>query len=84
MPLWTPYLRYLDSGIADLANSSNTAMGGSITAALYLQRFVPADRDWCHFDVYAWNDSDRPGHPSGGEAQALRASFAWIEANLVR
>ena len=84
MPLWTPYLRYLDSGIADLANSSATHMGGSITAALYLQRFVPTDRDWCHFDVYAWNDSDRPGHPAGGEAQALRASFAWIEANLAQ
>jgi len=82
MPLWTPYLRYLDSGIADLANSSATHMGGSITAALYLQRFVPTDRDWCHFDVYAWNDSDRPGHPAGGEAQALRASFAWIETHL--
>ncbi|MEZ5465410.1 MAG: leucyl aminopeptidase family protein [Lysobacteraceae bacterium] len=84
MPLWTPYLRYLDSGIADLANSSGTSMGGSITAALYLQRFVPDDRDWCHFDVYAWNDGERPGHPAGGEAQALRASFAWVESNLQR
>ena len=84
MPLWSPYLRYLESGIADLANSSNTHMAGSVTAALYLQRFVPADRDWCHFDVYAWNDSDRPGHPTGGEAQALRASFAWIESKLAK
>ncbi len=46
MPLWRPYLRYLTSGIADLANSSNTTMGGSITAALYLERFVPAGQAW--------------------------------------
>ncbi|MEO6155084.1 MAG: leucyl aminopeptidase family protein [Thermomonas sp.] len=80
MPLWRPYLRYLTSGIADLANSSNTTMGGSITAALYLERFVPAGQAWGHVDVYSWNDSDRPGKPAGGEAQGLRATFAMLQA----
>jgi leucyl aminopeptidase len=80
MPLWRPYLRYLTSGIADLANSSNTTMGGSITAALYLERFVPAGQAWGHVDVYSWNDSDRPGKPTGGEAQGLRATFAMLQA----
>ena len=37
------------------------SMAGSITAALYLERFVPAQQPWAHLDVYAWNDSDRPG-----------------------
>lgn len=79
MPLWRPYLRYLTSTIADLANSSNTSMAGSMTAALYLERFVPANQVWGHVDVYAWNDSDRPGKPTGGEAQGLRAAFSMLQ-----
>ena len=82
MPLWRPYLRYLTSGIADLANGSSSPMGGSITAALYLERFVPAAQVWAHLDVYSWNDSDRPGKPAGGEAQGLRAAFAMLQARF--
>jgi len=80
MPLHRPYLRYLNSGIADLANGSSTPMAGCITAALYLDKFVPADQPWAHLDVYSWNDSDRPGRPAGGEAQALRACYAMLKA----
>jgi leucyl aminopeptidase len=76
MPLWRPYLRYLMSPIADLANAGASKMAGSITAALFLERFVPAGLPWAHVDVYSWNDSDRPGRPAGGEAQGLRA--AWV------
>jgi len=80
MPLWRPYLRYLTSGIADIANGSNTTMAGSVTAALYLERFVADRQPWVHLDVYAWNDSDRAGKPAGGEAQGLRAAFAMLQA----
>jgi leucyl aminopeptidase len=80
MPLWRPYWRYLASGIADIANSGPSRMAGSITAALYLERFVPAGQKWAHLDVYSWNDADRPGRPAGGEAQGLRAAFAMLRA----
>ncbi|MGH8463774.1 MAG: leucyl aminopeptidase, partial [Pseudomonas sp.] len=80
MPLWQPYLRYLTSGIADIANASNTTMAGSISAALFLQRFVAPDLKWAHLDVYSWNDSDRAGRPAGGEAQGLRAAYEMIKA----
>ncbi|WP_256646138.1 leucyl aminopeptidase family protein [Thermomonas paludicola] len=80
MPLWRPYLRYLTSGIADLANSSNTTMAGSVTAALYLERFVVEGQRWAHVDVYSWNDSDRHGKPAGGEAQGLRAAYAMLKS----
>lgn len=80
MPLWRPYLRYLTSGIADLANASNTTMAGSVTAALYLERFVADGVRWAHVDVYSWNDSDRPGKPAGGEAQGLRAAYTMLKA----
>lgn len=82
MPLWQPYLRYLKSPIADLANASSSPMAGSVTAALYLQAFVPEGQAWAHVDVYAWNDTDRPGRPAGGEAQGLRAAFAMLEARF--
>lgn len=78
MPLWRPYMRYLSSNIADLANGGPSKMAGSVTAALYLERFVPADLSWAHLDVYSWNDADRPGRPAGGEAQGLRAAYAWL------
>ena len=80
MPLWRPYLRYLTSGIADIANGSSSTMAGSVTAALYLERFVPDGQRWAHVDVYSWNDADRPGRPAGGEAQGLRAAYALLKA----
>jgi leucyl aminopeptidase len=83
MPLWQPYLSMLDSRIADIGNAGSSRMAGAITAALYLQRFVPDSQPWLHLDVYAWNDADRPGRPSGGEAQGLRAFFAWLKERYV-
>jgi leucyl aminopeptidase len=84
MPLWQPYLSYLKSNISDLANSGASRMAGGITAALFLQRFVPADIAWLHVDVYSWNDSERPGKPAGGEAQGLRAAFTWLKAHYTK
>ena len=80
MPLWRPYISYLKSNIADLANAGASRMAGCITAALYLERFVPEAQSWVHVDVYAWNDGDRPGRPAGGEAQGLRAALAFLQA----
>jgi len=79
MPLWRPYLRYLTSHPADLANAGSR-MAGAVTAALYLERFVPAGTPWAHLDTYAWNDSDRPGRPTGGEALGLRSAYALLKA----
>jgi leucyl aminopeptidase len=79
MPLWRPYLRYLNSHVADMANAGSR-MAGAVTAALYLERFVAPGQKWAHLDVYAWNDSDRPGRPAGGEALALRSAWAMLKA----
>ncbi|WP_027069735.1 leucyl aminopeptidase family protein [Novilysobacter defluvii] len=80
MPLWRPYWRYLASSVADIANGGPSKMGGSITAALYLERFVPEGQKWAHLDTFAWNEADAPGHPVGGEAQGLRSAFAMLRA----
>src|SRR5690606_26951005 len=78
MPLWRPYLSYLKSNIADMTNTGSSRMAGSVTAALFLERFIPDGLRWVHFDTYSWNDADRPGRPQGGEAQGLRAAFHFL------
>jgi leucyl aminopeptidase len=82
LPLHAGYRRLLDSKVADINNAPNVAFGGAITAALYLQEFVPDDVPWAHFDMMAWNNTSRPGRPEGGEAQAARAIFATIEKRV--
>jgi leucyl aminopeptidase len=84
LPLWRPYRRMLDSYLADFANAGASRHAGAITAALYLERFVPAGIAWLHLDTYAWNDADRPGRPRGGEAMGLRAMFALLQERYAR
>ncbi|KLD64299.1 leucyl aminopeptidase family protein [Dyella japonica] len=79
LPLWRPYRKMLESYLADIANSGASRHAGAITAALYLERFVPETTPWLHLDTYAWNDADRPGRPRGGEALGLRAFFAFLQ-----
>ena len=73
MPLWNPYGTKLASKIADLNNVTTDGFAGSITAALFLRRFVERSKAWAHFDIFAWNPVERPYGPVGGEAQAIRA-----------
>ncbi len=78
MPLWSPYRSMLESKVADLSNVSAGAFAGSVTAALFLERFVEKAGSYGHFDVFAWTPSARPGRPEGGEVQAARAVHALI------
>jgi leucyl aminopeptidase len=78
MPLWRPYQSMLESKIADTNNVGSGTFAGSITAALFLARFVEKARAWLHFDLFAWNASTKPGRPEGGEAQTIRAVYALL------
>ena len=82
LPLHAPYLGYMKSPVADLANASSKAFAGAITAALFLQESVKNTPCWAHLDVFAWNDDNRPGRPRGGEAIGLRPILALIEARF--
>jgi leucyl aminopeptidase len=75
MPLWSPYMAMLDSKLADINNAGSAPFAGSITAALFLSRFVTPETGWIHADIYGWNPAAKPGRPEGGEAQAIRALF---------
>jgi leucyl aminopeptidase len=79
MPLWDGYDEMLKSDLADLSNAADSPMGGAVTAALFLRRFVPKDTPWAHFDTFAWRPPARPGRPKGGEAMGLRAAFAMLQ-----
>ena len=79
LPLWRDYHGGIESDIADIVNTGRGPAGGAINAALFLDDFVPAGMDWLHIDLFAWNDSARPGRPVGGEAQTLRTLLAYLE-----
>jgi leucyl aminopeptidase len=79
LPLWKGYHAGIESDIADLVNTGRNALAGAINAALFLEDFVPADMDWLHIDLFAWNDTARPGRPVGGEGQTLRTLLDYLE-----
>lgn len=82
MPLWKPYDGWLDSKIADVNHVSDGPFAGSITAALFLARFIEKSKAWVHFDVYGWAPKPRPGRPVGGEAQAIRALYSFLKTRF--
>ncbi len=78
MPLWKPYADALDSDVAEIKNDPDGwAQAGSVTAALFLQKFAPTSA-WVHLDIFVWNPRARPGFPGGGEAQAIRGLYRMI------
>jgi leucyl aminopeptidase len=79
MPLWKQYSEMLSSDIADIGNVSDQSMAGAVTAALFLQKFVPDDIRWAHFDTFSWRSAARPGRSKGGDALGLRASWHMLK-----
>ena len=84
MPLWEPYDKLLKSKIADVNNISGGSFAGSMTAALFLRRFVERATVWAHFDVYGWTPSARPGRPEGGEVLMAHCLFGLLAARYGR
>lgn len=81
MPLWDGYDSEMDGEFSDLVNGAPTPMAGSITAALFLRRFV-GESVWAHFDIFAWNPKPKPGRPKGGEIQAVRAVYFLLKTRF--
>ncbi|HTJ58339.1 MAG TPA: leucyl aminopeptidase family protein [Devosiaceae bacterium] len=79
MPLWAPYKSMLTSKIADVNNVSPGAFAGSVTAALFLKRFVSNARAWVHLDIFGWAPEARPGRPFGGTDQGIRAVYGVLK-----
>lgn len=79
LPLYAPYKKMLESSIADLNSAPNSPYAGAVTAALFLQNFVPENLNWVHLDFMGWNLSSKPGRPEGAEPMAVRAVYRLIE-----
>ncbi|SMR81883.1 leucyl aminopeptidase [Aliiroseovarius halocynthiae] len=73
LPFWDPYEAMIEPGIADLDNAPKGGFAGSITAALFLRRFVTDTPRYMHFDIYGWNPTAAPGRPKGGVGMGARA-----------
>ena len=82
MPFWDPYETLIEPGIADLDNAPSGGMAGSITAALFLRRFVTDSPHYAHFDIYGWQPKAEPGRPKGGVGQGGRAILAALPGLL--
>ena len=76
MPFWDPYEKMIEPGIADLDNAPKGGFAGSITAALFLRRFVTDTPRYAHFDIYGWNPTAAPARPKGGVGMGARAVLA--------
>jgi len=76
MPFWDPYEAMIEPGIADLDNAPKGGFAGSITAALFLRRFVTETPAYAHFDIYGWQPKAAPARPVGGTGQGTRAILA--------
>jgi leucyl aminopeptidase len=79
LPLWPAYDAWLDSKIANITNAPSGTFAGSITCALFLQRFVEHAKSWLHVDIYGWTPSAKPARPEGGECQAARAIYKLLD-----
>jgi leucyl aminopeptidase len=81
MPFHDPYEPLIEPGIADLDNAPKGGFAGSITAALFLRRFVDQSR-YMHFDIYGWQPTDAPARAKGGVGQGTRALLAALPRAL--
>ncbi len=75
LPLWPGYADMLKAECADITNSPSGGFAGAITAAMFLERFVPATIPWAHFDTFAWRPAAKPGRSKGGAALGLRSCW---------
>ena len=61
----------IEPDIADLDNAPAGGFAGTITAALFLRRFVQSP--YMHFDIYGRNPSAKPARPKGGVGMGARS-----------
>ena len=73
LPLGEAYDRLIDSPIADVKNVGPRE-GGSITAAMFLSRFVDEGVKWAHLDIagMAWSDKPATTYDKGATGYGVR------------
>lgn len=84
MPFWDPYEGMIEPNVADLDNAPAGGFAGSITAALFLRRFVEKTANFVHLDIYGWTPSAKPGRTKGGACMSARAMLQMVEARAAK
>ncbi|QUJ76437.1 leucyl aminopeptidase family protein [Sulfitobacter albidus] len=83
LPFHDPYESMIEPDVADLDNAPKGGFAGTITAALFLRRFV-TDSRYAHFDIYGWQPSAAPARAKGGVGQGTRALLEALPGILSR
>jgi len=80
LPLLNDYEELLKSETADMVNAPGVPRGGAINAALFLRKFVAADRPWAHLDIAGPSRSGkaRPGTSVGATGFAVRTLLRYL------
>ncbi len=80
LPLWDEYGDQIKGHHSDLYNIGGP-LGGTITAAMFLKEFIPADTSWAHLDIAgtAWADSNRADCVKGGTGVGVRLLINFLK-----
>jgi leucyl aminopeptidase len=80
LPLAKEYKEQLDSTVADIKNVTGAHYGGAITAALFLQAFVPDTIPWAHIDIAgpAFAEKGTNFAPKGGTGYGVRLILEYL------
>ncbi|MCF8496054.1 MAG: leucyl aminopeptidase [Alphaproteobacteria bacterium] len=84
MPLDETWLKDVESDVADVRNTSKSGrLGGSCSAAAFLQNFVEDGIPWAHIDIAgtAWIKKDRPTVPRFGTGFGVRLLERFVAEN---
>jgi len=73
LPLWEEYDKMIDSDVADVKNTGTGRQAGTITAGMFLKRFV-GDYPWAHIDIAAtaMRDSESDYDPKNATGSGVR------------
>jgi leucyl aminopeptidase len=85
MPLGDAYDKLIESPIADMKNVGPRE-GGSITAAVFLQRFIESGVKWAHLDIAGMVWSDKAGnlYDKGATGFGVGLLDRFVAANFER
>jgi leucyl aminopeptidase len=83
LPLVDSYRQMLESSVGDVVNSPGSGLGGAITAAMFLARFVGKTR-WAHIDTYMWADGtlNLAAGPTGPSGKCVRLIHHWLKDHV--
>lgn len=75
MPLEEDYNEFIEGNISDIRNIASNKHAGSITAAMFLKKFIRKDIKWTHIDMAAMSRKEEYGTPANGYGVRLLTEF---------